>query len=329
MRRREFSILLGGAATALTVWPSPLSAQQKAMPVIGYLNGGVPGPTAPYAVAFRQGLSETGYVEGQNVAIEYRWAEDRYNRLPALAADLIGRRVDVMFIAGGGSLRVAKEATSTIPIVFIILDDPVATGVVASLARPGGNLTGLTLFAVELNPKRLELMRELVPQAGKISLLVNPSNGTTERVMRDVQEAARQNGVQVHILKASSESAIDEAFVSLVQSHAGALLVATDPFFSGRRDQLVALASRHAVPAIYGWREFAASGGLISYGVSLTAIYRQAGVYAGRILKGAKPADLPVVQPTTFELVVNLKTAEALGLTIPPSILARADEVIE
>ena len=329
MRRREFSTLLGGAATASTIWPSPLSAQ-KATPVIGYLNGGVPGRAAPYAVAFRQGLSETGYVEGQNLAIEYRWAEDRYNRLPALTVDLVGRGVDVD-VCSRRRLATRGERSD--------FDDPnrslsswttrSATGVVASLARPGGNLTGLTLFAVELNPKRLELMRELVPQAGIISLLVNPSNGTTERVMRDVQDWARQNGVQVHILKASSESAIDEAFVSLVRSHAGALLVATDPFFSGRRDQLVALASRHAVPAIYGWREFAASGGLISYGVSLTAIYRQAGIYAGRILKGAKPADLPVVQPTTFELVVNLKTAEALGLAVPPSILARADEVIE
>ena len=280
--------------------------------------------------AFRQGLSETGYVEGQNVAIEYRWAEGRYDRLPALAADLVGRKVDVIVTSGGDPAALAaKNATSTIPIVFTVGGDPVAAGLVASLARPGGNLTGVSILAVELMPKRLELLSELVPQARVIALLVNPNNPNAERIMRDVQEAARAKGVQLHILKAGTESEIDAAFASLVQLQAGALVVGADPFFNSRREQLVALAARHAVPAIYEWREFAAAGGLISYGASLTAAYRQVGIYAGKILKGAKPADLPVQQPTTFELVVNLKTAKALGLTVPPSILARADEVIE
>jgi putative tryptophan/tyrosine transport system substrate-binding protein len=331
LNRRDLLILGAGAATA---WPLAARAQQKAMPVIGFLIAGSPGspgqPSAPFMDAFRQGLSEAGYVEGQNLAIEYRSAEGRYDRLPALAADLVGRKVDVIVAPGGTPTALAaKNATSTIPIVFRT-GEPVADGLVASLARPGGNLTGFGMLLGELTPKRLELLSELVPQARMIALLVNPNTPVViERIIRDMEEAARAKEVQLHILKAGTESEIDAAFASLVQLQAGALLVAADPFLFNRREQLVALASRHAVPAIYPWREAVAAGGLISYGASLTAVFRQLGIYAGKILKGAKPADLPVQQPTTFELVVNLKTAQALGLTVPPSILARADEVIE
>jgi putative tryptophan/tyrosine transport system substrate-binding protein len=262
------------------------------------------------------------------LAIEYRWAEGRYERLPALAADLVGRKVDVIVASGTPPALAAKTATSAIPIVFNV-GDPVELGLVVSLARPGGNHTGLSNIAIELNPKRLELLSELVPQAGVIALLVNQNNPNTERNIKEVQSAALAKGVQLPILKARAEGEIDAAFAALVQLRAGALVVATDPFLNSRRDQLVALASRHAVPAIYYWREFAAAGGLISYGPSIGAAYRQLGVYAGKILKGAKPADLPVQQPTIFELAVNLKTAKALGLTVPQSILGRADEVIE
>jgi ABC-type uncharacterized transport system substrate-binding protein len=325
MNRRELLFLLGCAMTAAPA----LRAQQKAMPVIGFLGSTSPGPFAPYVAAFRQGLSETGYVEGQNLAIEYRWAEDHYDRLPALAADLVGRKVDVIATGGGPpSILAAKNATSSIPIVFST-GDAVGEGLVASLARPGGNLTGVSILTVELYPKRLELLSELVPLARVIALLVNPNNPQTEGVIRDVQEAARTKGVTLPVLQAGIESEFGTAFASLVQLQAGGLVVGADAFFTSRREQLVALASRHAVPAIYPWREFAAAGGLISYGTSLTAAYRQLGIYAGKILKGAKRADLPVQQPTTFELVVNLNTAKALGLTVPPSILARADEVIE
>jgi putative tryptophan/tyrosine transport system substrate-binding protein len=325
MRRRELMLLLAGAMTASRA----LRAQQKAMPVVGFLGVASSGPYAPFVAAFRQGLSETGYVEGQNLAIEFRWAEGHYDRLPALAADLVGRRVDVIATSGGGSpARAAKSATSTIPIVFTTGGDPVESGLVASLARPGGNLTGVSMMFTELMPKRFELLSELVPQAAVIALLVNPNNPGNEPMIQDVQEAAHAKGVQVEILKAA-EGDFEAAFASLARLHAGALIVSPDPFFGSQREQLVALASHHAVPAIYEWREFAAAGGLISYGPSVTAAFRQAGIYAGRILKGAKPADLPVQQPTTFELVVNLKTAKALGLTIPPSILARADEVVE
>ncbi len=328
MRRRKFVALLGGVVAA---WPFAARAQQKAMPVIGVLSTGSPGGSfSELFMAFRQGLSEAGYVEGQNLAIEYRWAEGNYDRLPALAADLVGRKVDLIMASSPPSALAAKSATSTIPIVFRGGGDPVGTGLVASLARPGGNLTGVSFVPNELTAKRLELLSELVPQAGVIALLVNPTSGAnTERVIRDVQEAARTKGLQLHVLKASSESEIDTAFASLVQLHAGALVVGADPFLSGQREQLVALASRHAVPAIYAWREFAASGGLISYGASLTAAYRLVGTYAGKVLKGAKPADLPVQQPTTFELVINRKAAKALGLEVPPALVGRADEVIE
>jgi putative ABC transport system substrate-binding protein len=317
--------LLGSAMTATRA----LHAQQKAMPVIGFLSAGSPGAYAyaPYVGAFRQGLSDTGYFEGQNVTIEYRWAEGHYDRLPALAADLVGRKVDVIAALGGTSPALAaKSATSTIPIVFSV-GDPVERGLVASLARPGGNLTGVS--SLDLTPKRVEMLSELVPRATLIAVLVNPNNAIAEHIVRDVQEAARAKGLQLLTLKASTESEIDTAFASLVKLNVGALVLPSDAYFNSRREQLVALAAHHAVPAIYDWREYAVVGGLISYGPSLTGMYRQVGIYAGKILKGAKPADLPVQQPTTFELVVNLNTAKALGLTVPPSILARADEVIE
>src|SRR5712671_5643963 len=326
MRRRELMLLLGGAMTAART----LRAQQKAVPVIGFLSGSSSGLFVPLVAAVRQGLSETGYVEGQNVSIEYRWAEGQYDRLPALAADLIARNVDLIVATGGAaSARAAKTATLTIPIVFTTGSDPVETGLVDSLARPGGNITGVSILNVELIPKRIELISELVPEARIIAVLVNPNNAGTEPMIRDVPQVARAKGVQLPILKASTQSEIDTAFTSLDQVHAGALVVAPDPFFGTRHDQLLALASRHAIPAIYAWREFVTAGGLISYGTSLAVAYRQVGTYVGKILKGAKPADLPVQQPTVFELVVNLKTAKALGLTIPPSLLARADEVIE
>jgi putative ABC transport system substrate-binding protein len=328
MRRRDLMLFLGGGLTLAGAG----RAQQKAMPVIGVLGSGSPRGRAaspPSVTALRQGLSETGYVEGQNVAIEYRWAEGHYDRLPALAADLVRRKVDVIATSGGASSALAaKTATSAIPIVFVAAD-PVGAGLVASLARPGENLTGLSILSSELTPKRLELLSELVPQARVIALLVNPNNPNAERVMRDVQEAARAKGVQLPILKASAEDEFETAFASLVQLQAGALVVGADAFFNSQRAQLVALASRHAIPAIYEWREFPAGGGLISYGTNLTAIYRQVGIYVGQILNGAKPTDLPVQQPTKFELVVNLKTAKTLGLTVPQSILARADEVVE
>ena len=324
MRRRRFIALLGGAMTAVVA----ARAQQKAMPVIGYIGATSPGESVARVASFRQGLNETGYVEGQNVSIEYRWAEGQYDRLRAFAADLVGRKVDVIAAFAYGSPLVAKDATSTIPIVFTG-DDPVEAGLVTSLTRPEGNLTGIRFLNVELHAKRLELLSELVPEAKVIALLVNPHGTETERVMRNTQEAARAKGIELHILKASTGIEIDAAFATLVQLRASALLVGSDPFFSFRRERLVALAASHAVPAIYQWREFAVAGGLISYEASLTAVYRQAGLYAGKILKGAKPADLPIEQPTKFELVINLKTANALGLTVPQSILARADEVIE
>jgi putative ABC transport system substrate-binding protein len=327
VRRRKLLLLSAGTAIVL---PFALRAQQKAMPVIGFLSGRTPSDAASAVAAFHQGLAEIGYVEGQNLAIEYRWAEGRYDRLPALATDLVGRKVDLI-VAGGSPLSVqaAKSATSTIPIVFPALGDPVGAGVVATLARPGGNVTGISIMAIELTAKRLELISELVPQSHVIALLVNPNSPGAEPTIRGAQEAAGAKDVQLHILKAGTESEIDAAFISLAKTQAGALIVGNDAFFDGRVEQLVTLASRHAVPAIYELREFPAAGGLISYGASLATAYRQAGTYAGRILKGAKPADLPVEQATTFELVINLKTAKALKLTVPQSLLARADDVIE
>ena len=325
MRRRELINLLGGAATA---WPFALRAQQKAMPVIGFLGTGSPDQPATIRnlASFREGLSEAGYIEGRNLAVEYRWAEGHYDRLPALAADHVDRKVDVIVATGGApSASAAKSATSTIPIVF--LAD--SAGLANSLARPGGNLTGFIIFGHELTPKRLELLAELVPQAGAIALLVNPTKSDTERLVSDMQEAARAKGVQLPVVKAGTEGEIDAVFASLIQLHVGALVVASDSFFAFRREQIVALAARHSVPTIYDWREFPVSGGLISYGISFTDSFRQLGTYAGKILKGAKPADLPVQQPTKFELVININTAKMLGLTVPPSILARADEVIE
>jgi putative ABC transport system substrate-binding protein len=300
------------------------------MPLVGLLSSfsRQPNPLGTGPVA--QGLSETGYVYGQNVAIEYRWAESNYDRLPALAADLVSRKVDLIVMSGGTPPALAaKDATSTIPIVFTSVSDPVGSGLVTSLARPGGNVTGFSNIDARLTPKLLELLSEMVPQAGMIALLVNPNNPITEPIIRDAQEAARAKGVKLAVVKASTEGEIDAAFASLVELQAGALIVDPDALFISRREQLVALASRHAVPAIYAHRQFMAAGGLISYGIDDTAVLRQAGIYAGRILKGAKPADLPVQQPTKFELVVNLKTAKALGLAVPQSILARADEVIE
>ena len=324
MRRRDFITVLAGAAG----YPHLAGAQQKAMPVIGFLGISPPGANASRLAAFRLGLGDTGYVEGQNVTIEYRSAEDRYDRLPALAADLVGRKIDVIVTQGSVAAVAAKNATSTIPIVFSV-GDPVAAGLVASLARPGGNLMGFSTLTFELAPKRLELLSELVPQARLITLLVNPNSPNAERTIGDMQEAARAKGRQLVTLKAENEIEIDSAFATLAQQDAGALVVNADPFLSSRREQLVALAARHAVPAIYASRLEAEAGGLISYGASVTGSWRQVGAYVGRILAGAKPADLPVQQSTTFELVINLKTAKTLGLTIPPSILSRADEIIE
>jgi putative ABC transport system substrate-binding protein len=327
VKRRDLIILLGGVGL---LRPLGARAQQKRVPVIGYLNPLSPGPTAQMMPAFLGGLGETGYFEGRNVAIEYRWGEGNFDRLPALAADLVARKVDVIVAAAGGEAALAaKRATSTIPIVFTSVGDPVERGLVASLARPGGNLTGFTVLATDLTPKRLELLSDLVPEARVIALLAYSVALDAEAVIRGAQEAARAKGVRLAVFKVGSESEIDSAFASLMQLRAGGVVVAASAWFTSRRDQLLALAAHHAVPAIYSLRGFTDSGGLISYGPIFEKLYRQAGAYVGRILKGAKPADLPVQQPAILQLVINLKTAKALGLTVPQLLLARADEVIE
>jgi putative tryptophan/tyrosine transport system substrate-binding protein len=325
VRRREFITLIGGSMAA---WPQAAHAQQPAMPVIGFLHAASPEASAPMTTAFRQGLKEAGYVEGHNVAIENRWAEGHYDRLPALAADLVRRQVAVIVTGGTPPALAAKAASSTIPIVILVGVDPVQIGLVAGLNRPGGNVTGLAVLGVELAAKRLEVLHELL-RTSAVALLVKPNSPITEPETKGVRDAARSLGLQLHVLDASTEGEIDAAFEKLIELRAGGLLVSVDAFLLNQRDQIVALAARHAVPAIYGLREFAAAGGLMSYGTDLADGFRQVGIYAGKILKGAKPADLPVQRVVRVEFVINLKTAKTLGLTVPITLLGRADEVIE
>ena len=326
LKRREFITLLGGAAAA---WPVAARAQQPAMPVIGYLNLGSPESDTPRLTGLRRGLNQSGYVEGRNLVIEYRWAGNQADRLPALAADLVQLRVAVIVAAGALPALAAKAATTSIPIVFLVGADPTQLGLVASLNRPGGNLTGVNVFNGELGAKGLALLHELVPSATTIGFLENPNNPVLELTTRDVLAAAPVVGLKIQILKASTDREIDAAFASLVQARTGALLVGGDIFFNNRIERLVELAARHAIPTMYLTREFVAAGGLISYGISLTEQYRQVGLYTGRILKGERPSDLPVQQPAKLNLAINLKTAKALGLQIPDKLLALADEVIE
>jgi len=326
MRRREFIGVLSAAAG----WPLAARAQQPAMPVIGYFSGRSPESEVPMLAAFREGLKEAGYIEGKNVATEFRWGLGQYDRFPALAEDLVTRRIAVIVTSGGEtSALAAKAATTTIPIVFVSGGDPVQAGLVASLNRPGGNITGVTNLLSALSGKQVGLLQKLVPKASTIGLLMNPNEPTSETQVGDVQVAAREIGAQLIVLRASTERDIDAAFATLVEQRTGALILGTSPLFVTQADKLIALAARHTVPVMYFRREFAAAGGLASYGSGTAETYSQLGVYAGRILKGEKPADLPVVQSTKFELVINLKTAKALGIDVPPTLLARADEVIE
>ncbi len=327
MRRRDFiKVVVGSTA----VWPFTARAQQPTLPAIGFLNSASPKPWENYVAGFRTGLKDVGYVDGQNVTIEFRWAEGHYDRLPDMAADLVRRKVNVLVATGGDpSVVAAKAATSTIPIVFTTGVDPVRNGFVTSLSHPGGNMTGVNLFVTILDGKRLDLLRALVPRVQLIAALFNPSRPEHASHMKEIQEAARTIRQQIQILLARDEAAIDAAFANAAQLHAGAILVGSDPFFNSQRDKIIALAARYSIPAIYEQREFALAGGLMSYGTNLTDGYRQVGVYAGRILKGEKPGDLPIVQSSKFEFVINLKTAKALGLTIPQGLLNAADEVIE
>jgi putative tryptophan/tyrosine transport system substrate-binding protein len=327
MKRREFITLLGGAASA---WPLAAHAQQPAMPVIGFLHPSSPDTFADLLRGFHRGLRDSGYVEGENVAIVYRWGENQIDRLPSLAADLVRRQVAVITTGNIASTLAAKAATTTIPVVFLASEDPVRIGIVASLARPGGNLTGVNFFGGELAAKRLALLRELVPSAARVAVLVNPANTTvTETTVREAESAARAMGLQIQVLNASTSGEIDAAFGTFVRERPDALLVGGDSFFISRRVQLIQLEARHGIPAMYSQRQQAEAGGLMSYGASLVDAFRQTGIYAGRILKGVKPADLPVVQSSKFELVINAQTARMLGLDVPATLLARADEVIE
>jgi putative tryptophan/tyrosine transport system substrate-binding protein len=326
MRRRQFIPLLGGATT----WPLVARAQQPAMPVIGFLDSRSPDAVTGRLRAFRQGLKEAGYVEGENVAIAYRWAEDQYDRLPALAGDLVRRQVAVIVASGIPSISAAKAATSTIPIAFILAEDPVRLGLVSSLARPGGNLTGVNFLSAELVAKRLELLRELVPRIARVAVLLNPADSArTESSLRDVEAAARAIGLQIQILNANTSREIDAAFDSIARDRPDALFVTTTTFLSARMVQLALLAAFYRLPSSHDLREFVEAGGLMSYGTNIADVYRQNGVYTGRLLKGAKPADLPVMQSSKFELVINAHTARMLGIEVPPMLLARADEVIE
>jgi putative tryptophan/tyrosine transport system substrate-binding protein len=327
MRRREFITLLGGTAAT---WPLAARAQQRAMSVIGFVSSRSPGESAVHVAAFRDGLSEKGFVEGNNLAIAFRWAEGHYDRLPALCSELVHQGVAVLFAAGGPpSALAAKAASLTTPIVFILASDPIKLGFVASLNHPGGNATGVNLFSVAVEPKKLEILHQLVPKTMQIGVLVNPRNPNAQTITTELQYASGALGLRILIVNAATLAEFGAAFTTLVQQDVGALVVAADPFFNDQREALVTLAAQHALPAIYEWREFAAAGGLVSYGTSLSDAYRQAGIYTGRILKGEKPADLPVVQPTKFELVINRNTAKALGLEIPQPMLVAADEVIE
>jgi putative ABC transport system substrate-binding protein len=327
VKRREFITLLGGAAAT---WPLAANAQESAMPVIGFLDPRSPGTMEDLLRAFRQGLKEVGYVEGENVTIVYRFAEGQFDRLPELVPELVRRRVSVIVASAIASALAAKVATSTIPIVFTVAEDPVRRGLVASLARPGGNLTGINFLTNELVAKRLELLRELVPAATRLAVLINPANATsTETMLRDLEPAARAMGLQIQVLEATTSAEIHAAFATFVRERPDALFVNLDPFFTTRRVQLATLATRHAIPMTSGNRQITEAGGLMSYGASLTDAYRQTGVYSGRILKGVRPADMPVVQASKFELVINAETARMLGLTVPDKLLALADEVIE